>query len=107
MFRGFKKEGRIHLDRISDTSEVLCNDGIFFVQRDCINHQNYEHGGYQTWGKNTIKSTHWDKRDPLHPLSPSLLEGGLRRRRPALSATAQESIGYPLLGPFLTSKEGT
>ena len=28
-------------------------------------------------------------------------------RLPVLSATARESIGYHLLGPFLTSKEGT
>ena len=28
-------------------------------------------------------------------------------RRPVLSATGRESVGYYLLGPFLTSKEGT
>ena len=47
----------------------------------------------------------------LYMLSLHLCEIGLRRCHPNLSATAaattRESIGYPLLGPFLTSKEGT
>ena len=47
----------------------------------------------------------------LYMLSLHLCEIGPRRHRPILSATAMatawESIGYPLLGPFLMSKEGT